>query len=75
MYEGQAAYTHVKRILAVGITAGFPDGTYRSNDIVTRASYSAFLARALNDTFKVEIPNSKDLDVNFLDVLDKEIVR
>ena len=51
-----AAYTHVKRILAENITQGYEDGTYRPNIGISRAQFSAFLARALDDQFKVDLP-------------------
>ena len=53
-----ASYPHIKRILAENITQGYPDNTFRPNVKVTRAQFSAFLARALNDDFKVDLPVS-----------------
>ena len=51
-----ASYLHIKRIVAEKLTQGYEDHTFRPNVKVTRAQFSAFLARALNDEFKVEIP-------------------
>ena len=48
----QAAYVHIKRILAAGLTAGFPDGTYRPNNLVKRSDFSALMSRALDPRFK-----------------------
>ncbi|WP_071393457.1 S-layer homology domain-containing protein [Bacillus tuaregi] len=58
------SYPYIKRIIAENLTQGYPDNTFRPNDKVTRAQFSAFLARALNDDFKVELPVSyvKDID-------------
>ncbi|MEX0660095.1 MAG: S-layer homology domain-containing protein [Egibacteraceae bacterium] len=45
-----AGHTHEEAILAVataGITTGFPDGTFRPQDPVTRGQMAAFLQRAL----------------------------
>lgn len=53
-----ASYVHIKRIVAEHIAHGYPDNTFRPNEKVTRAQFSAFLARALNDAFKVELPIS-----------------
>ncbi|WP_338449578.1 S-layer homology domain-containing protein [Niallia oryzisoli] len=50
------SYTHIKKIIAENLTQGYPDNTFRPDVKVTRAQFSAFLARALNDEFKVEIP-------------------
>lgn len=49
-------YTYIKRIIAANLTSGYEDNTYRPNAGITRAQFSAFLARALDDRFKVEIP-------------------
>jgi hypothetical protein len=51
-----ASYLHIKRIVEEKLTQGYEDHTFRPNVKVTRAQFSAFLARALNDEFKVEIP-------------------
>ena len=59
-----ASYTHIKKIIAENLTAGYPDNTFRPNIKVTRAQFSAFLARALNDDFKVELPNVYTKDPN-----------
>ncbi len=49
------SYQHIKRIVAENLTQGYEDNTFRPNLKVTRAQFSAFLARALNDEFKVEL--------------------
>lgn len=49
-----SSYVHISRILAEGITQGYPDGTFKPNQSITRAQFSAFLARALDEKFKVE---------------------
>ena len=41
------AFQQIEALAAAGITTGFPDGTYRPFDPVTRAQMAAFLARAL----------------------------
>jgi hypothetical protein len=40
------AFKYVQRLYEDGITTGYPDGTYRPEDVVTRAQIAAFLARA-----------------------------
>jgi hypothetical protein len=45
-----AGYVHAASIAALadsGITAGFPDGTFRPNDLVKRDQMAAFLARGI----------------------------
>lgn len=51
------AYQYIQRIYAAKITAGYPDGTYHPNSNITRAQFSAFLARALDDRFKIGLPS------------------
>jgi subtilisin family serine protease len=42
----------IEELAAEGITAGFPDGTYRPNDSVTRAQMAVFLLKAAyGDTY------------------------
>lgn len=48
-----AYYTEaIEKILAVNITIGYPDNTFRPQQDVTRGQYAAFLARALEPEFK-----------------------
>jgi hypothetical protein len=41
------AFQEIEALAASGITTGFPDGTFRPTDPVTRAQMATFLARAL----------------------------
>lgn len=50
------AYEHIQRLVAARITGGFPDGTYRPNEVVTRGQFAAFLARSLDDSFLGKVP-------------------
>jgi competence protein ComEC len=66
-----AAYSSILQILREGITGGYNDGTFRPNLDVTRAQFSAFLARALNPYFRVDNENPTplgDMEVDFIDV-------
>jgi hypothetical protein len=38
---------HIKRLKELGITTGFPDGSYHPGDYVTRVQMAAFLVRAI----------------------------
>jgi beta-lactamase superfamily II metal-dependent hydrolase len=62
-----SAYVYIKRIIADGITAGYPDGTFRPDASLQRSGFSAFLARALDDQFKVTLPKP-EMEVHFIDV-------
>jgi hypothetical protein len=45
-------YHYVTSLVGNHITTGYPDNTYRPNAKLTRAQFSAFMARTLNDEFK-----------------------
>lgn len=51
-----SAYDSIKKILAAGITQGYEDYTYRPYQQLTRGQFSAFLARALEESFRVSPP-------------------
>ncbi|QOY37110.1 S-layer homology domain-containing protein [Anaerobacillus isosaccharinicus] len=53
--ESMSSYIHVKRILAANITQGYPGGTFRPDQQITRGEFAALLARALDDKFKKDI--------------------
>ncbi|CAM3889122.1 S-layer homology domain-containing protein [Aeromicrobium ponti] len=65
--SGMSAYVYIKRILADGITAGYPDNTFRTDSKLSRGDFSAFLARALDVKFKVTVPG-QEMEVHFIDV-------
>ncbi|MGX2961686.1 S-layer homology domain-containing protein [Peribacillus sp. JNUCC 23] len=48
------AHQYVTRLAANRIVIGYPDKTFKPKSIVTRAQFSAFVARALNDSFKTQ---------------------
>ncbi|WP_191090537.1 S-layer homology domain-containing protein [Niallia endozanthoxylica] len=50
------SYLHIKRMITENLTQGYPDNTFRPQLKVTRAQFSTFIARALNDDFKVDLP-------------------
>ena len=41
------AFQHIEALAASKITTGFPDGTFRPTELVTRAQMATFLVRAL----------------------------
>ncbi|KXH81963.1 S-layer homology domain-containing protein [Sporosarcina sp. HYO08] len=49
---GMAAYQSIVNVTAEGIANGYADGTYRPNLPITRGQFSAFLARALEPSFR-----------------------
>ncbi|MFX3672851.1 MAG: S-layer homology domain-containing protein [Paenisporosarcina sp.] len=61
---GSTAYEHVKKLAYKNITTGYPDGTFKPNENLTRAHISAFIARAMGFE-KVE---AKQMKVHFINV-------
>jgi hypothetical protein len=53
VHKESASYVYIKRILADGITMGYPDGTFKPDKQLIRSDFSAFMARAIDDSFKV----------------------
>lgn len=49
---GMKAYSSAKKIIAAGITTGYPNNTFRPDKTLRRSDFSAFLARALNEEFQ-----------------------
>lgn len=43
----------INAIVTAGLSNGYPDGTFKPNNIMTREEFSLFVARGLNDSFRV----------------------
>lgn len=50
-------YEYVQALLANEITTGYPDNTFRPNEPITRAQFSAFMARVIN-----QMPVEEDVE-------------
>ncbi|WP_228035268.1 DUF1565 domain-containing protein, partial [Oculatella sp. LEGE 06141] len=50
--QGHWAQAYIEALSSRGVIGGFPDGTYRPNDPVTRAQFATILANAFNPTPK-----------------------
>jgi hypothetical protein len=72
--EKMAAYPFIGKILSAGITHGYSDWTFRPNKELTRAEFSAFLARALDEKFKVTLPVIKPITIEYKMTDDGKIV-
>jgi hypothetical protein len=51
--KGSVSYVYIQRILAEGITTGYNDGTFKPEKELIRSDFAAFMARALDEKFKV----------------------
>lgn len=56
--SGAYYYDDVQKVTSAGIAAGYPDGTYKPEASITREEFALFVARALNERFRV----SSELD-------------
>ncbi|WP_309086862.1 S-layer homology domain-containing protein [Domibacillus sp.] len=45
-------HPYITALASQNITLGYPDGTFKPNQALTRSQFSVFLARALNDDYK-----------------------
>ncbi|KAA0964866.1 S-layer homology domain-containing protein [Sporosarcina sp. ANT_H38] len=52
------AFSDINSIAKHRISGGYPDGTFKPSIAVTRAQFSTFLARALNDDMKLDSEKS-----------------
>lgn len=66
MSENHFAFDSVSRLAHQGVARGYPDNTFRPDVPVTRAQFSAFLARTIEPSF---IPDKQDLLETANDIL------
>jgi hypothetical protein len=54
IHPSMASYEAIIKVSEAGVARGFIGGFFRPDQDITRAQFSAFLARALNAGFRVE---------------------
>ena len=52
MFVSMTAYQAILNVSVNGIADGYPDGSYRPEQSVTRGQFSAFMARTLEPSFR-----------------------
>lgn len=62
--EGFWAFQDIQKLAANGITTGYKDGTFGPTNTITRAQFAVFLARALEEDFRVEEVNTPPTNVD-----------
>lgn len=62
---GYWAKPYIEALASQNIIAGFPDGTFKPNEPVTRAQFATIVTKALNPTSKRAAINFKDVPSNF----------
>ena len=63
--EGYWAKAYIEALAAQNIIAGFPDGTFKPNDPVTRAQFATIVTKALTPPMKRGGTNFRDVASNF----------
>jgi parallel beta-helix repeat protein len=63
--EGYWARAYIEALAAKNIIAGFPDGTFKPNEPVTRAQFATIVTKALNPPMKRAGINFRDVASNF----------
>ncbi|OGM11050.1 hypothetical protein A2Z22_03605, partial [Candidatus Woesebacteria bacterium RBG_16_34_12] len=61
---GYWGYAYIKYLYDHGVTTGYPDGTFRPENQITRAETATFVVRAMNLTYTGEIPNFPDVQTS-----------
>ncbi|WLR49068.1 S-layer homology domain-containing protein [Halobacillus litoralis] len=51
--KGHWADSYIQTLAANNITVGYPDGTFKPEQEITRAEFASFVARVLEDSFRV----------------------
>ena len=62
---GYWAKIYIEALSAKGVIAGFPDGTYKPDEPVTRAQFAAIINKAFVTASKREAINFRDVSQNF----------
>ncbi|NES99766.1 MAG: DUF1565 domain-containing protein [Sphaerospermopsis sp. SIO1G2] len=63
--SGYWAKTYIEALASQNIIAGFPDGTFRPNEPVTRAQFAAIITKALKPPVKRSAIQFRDVRSNF----------
>ena len=50
--KGSTSYNAVRKLAFESITSGYPDGTFKPNETLTRSHIAAFVARAMDPAFR-----------------------
>ncbi|MFC6040352.1 S-layer homology domain-containing protein [Paenisporosarcina macmurdoensis] len=51
----KTSYSSIRKILAAGVTAGYTATKFRPDELIERQQFSAFLARAMSDQFRLDV--------------------
>ncbi|NES94788.1 MAG: DUF1565 domain-containing protein [Desertifilum sp. SIO1I2] len=62
--QGHWAETYIRALVAQDVIAGFPDGTFRPNEPVTRAQFATIVSKALSPAAKRGGTSFRDVPTN-----------
>ncbi|HLO49395.1 MAG TPA: S8 family serine peptidase [Kamptonema sp.] len=62
---GHWAQAFIEALIAANMITGFPDGTFKPNDLLTRAQYASLLAKAFDLTPRLPATNFIDVSATF----------
>ena len=60
--SGMRAFEAIHILAAEGVTAGYPDGTFRPEVDMTRMEFALFMARSMNEDFR-QVSTSEDFEL------------
>ncbi|ARK23483.1 hypothetical protein SporoP37_01415 [Sporosarcina sp. P37] len=63
--KGSTSYHAVRKLAHANITSGYPDGTFKPNQTLTRSHIAAFIARAMDPSFRPVPPVPVTRGINF----------
>ncbi|MDY6900430.1 MAG: DUF1565 domain-containing protein [Cyanobacteriota bacterium] len=59
------AKSYIEALASKGVIAGFPDGTFKPNEPVTRAQFAAIINKAFTPQAQQQATNFRDVSTNF----------
>ncbi|PIC65141.1 hypothetical protein CSV79_02430 [Sporosarcina sp. P13] len=63
--KGSTSYHAIRKLAYENITSGYPDGTFRPNETLTRSHIAAFVARAMDPAFRPSQPVTVTRGIHF----------
>ncbi|MGD6894606.1 N-acetylmuramoyl-L-alanine amidase [Bacillus infantis] len=68
-----AQYTAINNIVTAGLSNGYPDGSFKPKNAITRVEFSLFTARGLNQSFRVSQADLKPSGVKYVTASDLNV--
>ncbi|MCA1041632.1 N-acetylmuramoyl-L-alanine amidase [Bacillus infantis] len=68
-----AQYTAINNIVTAGLSNGYPDGSFKPGNAITRVEFSLFTARGLDQSFRVSEADLKPSGVKYVTATDLNV--